>query len=222
MVNKWKDKEFIKVYNKDYQQKNKERIKSQRKEYNSNPKVKKHKQEYDRGYNNLLHIKIKCKKYRQQYYLKNKKKILTQTKEYKSLHKERIKKHNREYNQRENVKRRDNKNRKIRKKEEVSYSIKCKLRSRLWSVLKKYSKTGKIMSSKQYGINYNDIIEQLKPFPKDISNYDVDHIIPLSRFELTNPEEVKKAFAPENHAWLTKEANRSKGNRLVHPDYYKR
>jgi hypothetical protein len=29
-------------------------------------------------------------------------------------------------------------------------------------------------------------------------------------FDLTNLEEVKKAFAPENHQWLTKEENSKK------------
>ena len=35
----------------------------------------------------------------------------------------------------------------------------------------------------------------------------VDHIIPLWKFDLTDWEQVRLAFAPENHRWLTKHKN---------------
>lgn len=63
-------------------------------------------------------------------------------------------------------------------------------------------------------IDYMSIIEHLKPFPIDMDNYHIDHIIPLSCFDLTNPEQVKLAFAPQNHQWLLKEDNLSKGDVL--------
>ena len=69
------------------------------------------------------------------------------------------------------------------------------------------------MSSKKYGIDYKEIIEHLKPFPEDLSKYHIDHIIPLCSFRFINEddsinfEEIKKAFAPENHQWLLKEEN---------------
>ena len=81
--------------------------------------------------------------------------------------------------------------------------------------MKQYSKTGKVTSASKYGINYKKIIEYLKPFPKDIENYEVDHIIPLSWFDFNNPKEIKWAFAPENHQWLLEEKNGSKGNRFM-------
>ena len=71
------------------------------------------------------------------------------------------------------------------------------------------------MSSRKYGINYKAIIEHLKPFPKDIENYEVDHVVPLSWFDFNNLEEIKWAWAPENHQWLTIEENRNKSDRFM-------
>jgi len=113
-----------------------------------------------------------------------------------------------------------NKNRVSKKlKEDVTYKLKNHLRNRLIFILKKYTKTGKIMSSGKYGINHKAIIEHLKPFPEDISKYHIDHIRPLCSFTLINKdgstdlEEVKKAFAPENHQWLTAKENLRKGGK---------
>jgi len=43
-----------------------------------------------------------------------------------------------------------------------------------------------------YGIDLQKIINHLKPFPKDLKNYDIDHIIPLIKFDLTKREDIKK------------------------------
>ena len=104
---------------------------------------------------------------------------------------------------------------KLKRKNNKNYYIGGLLRRRFNKVLLFYSKTGKIKNSSGYGINYKKIIEYLKPFPKNIKNYQVDHVIPLSWFDFDNPKEVKWAFAPENHQWLTKEQNLIKGDRYI-------
>lgn len=77
------------------------------------------------------------------------------------------------------------------------------------------------MSSKRYGINYQKIIEHLKPFPEDLSKYHIDHIRPLCSFQFinldgsTNLDEVKKAFSPENHQWLTVQENLRKHAKIL-------
>ncbi len=75
------------------------------------------------------------------------------------------------------------------------------------------------MSSKKYGINFKEIVLSLKPFPENIKEYHIDHIKPLCSFTFTNEngstnlDEIKTAFAPENHQWLTIQENLSKGGR---------
>lgn len=94
-----------------------------------------------------------------------------------------------------------------RRKNEPEFAIKGRLRCILRRALDLYTTKGKVKPSKKYGIDYPKIMEYLKPFPKDLSQYHIDHIKPLSSFNLTNPDEIKKAFAPENHQWLTIQQN---------------
>ena len=95
------------------------------------------------------------------------------------------------------------------------FAIKQRLRCLLYNATKRYANGNKIGTSKKYGIDWNKIIEHLKPFPKDISKYHIDHKIALSRFNLLNQKEVRKAFAPENHQWLLAKDNLQKGARLI-------
>lgn len=91
------------------------------------------------------------------------------------------------------------------------------LRNRLYQILTKYTKTGKVSPSKSYGIDFIEIIKYLEPFPENISEYHIDHIIPLSLFDFNNAEHIRIAFAPENHQWLTIKENLEKGNKLIMP-----
>ncbi|MFH1899815.1 MAG: hypothetical protein ABIJ83_00910 [Patescibacteria group bacterium] len=101
-----------------------------------------------------------------------------------------------------------------RYKKDKNFKIGMRLRNLLNYALKSYTEKGKTFSSRKYGINYNKIIEHLMPFPENIGNWHIDHIKPLSSFNLEDIEEVKKAFAPENHQWLLASENISKGNKL--------
>lgn len=99
-----------------------------------------------------------------------------------------------------------------RKKIDLAYRLKNNLRRRLLHAFDKYPNK-KIKSSDEYGINYKAIIEHLmknKPKDFDTKKYVIDHIIPLANFDFNNPEEIKKAFAPENHQFLTMEENSKK------------
>jgi len=61
----------------------------------------------------------------------------------------------------------------------------------------RYSKNGKVKPSREYGIDYEAIFKHIGPCPG--KGWEIDHIIPLALFNLDDPEQVKKAFAPENH-----------------------
>lgn len=103
---------------------------------------------------------------------------------------------------------------KYRREKDENFAIAVRLRNLLYQALKKYTEKGKAFSSKKYGIDFNKIIKHLKPFPKEIGKWHIDHIKPLSSFNLENPEEIKEAFAPENHQWLLGSENIKKGNKI--------
>jgi len=173
-------------------------------------KIKEYSKEYREK--NKESISKKGKEYRE----KNKERIAKRKKEYRLKNREKLYEQHRKYRQKPKYKLRRNMKEKIKKKQDIQYLLKCRLRRAVSDALRHYTITGKIMSSKKYGINYKGIIEALKPFPKDIENYHIDHIIPLTKFDLNNPEEIKWAFAPENHQWLTSIENISKGNRKIY------
>jgi len=189
---KEKEKEYAKGYVKGPKRK------AYLKEYNQRPEVIARKKEYQQR----PEVKARKKEYSQRPEVKKRKSEYMRTYQKKPERKEYMNIYMKTYI-------------KDRRSNDINYKLIIDLRSTLNRALKLYSTTGKIMPSKKYGIDYKKIIEHLKPFPKDIKNYDVDHIMPLSRFDLDNPKEIKWAFEPENHQWLLKSKNRSKGNKFL-------
>ncbi len=196
--------------------------KAKEKEYRQRPEVKARKREYAqrpeakakiKEYLQRPEVKARLLKRRQRPEVKAKEKKHKQKPEIKSKIKEYQKEYQKEYFQRPGIKDCKNLHNKDRRKDDTNFRIKINLRSRLYNALRSYTKTGKIMRSKDYGINYKAIINHLKPFPKDSHLYHVDHIKPLFLFNLEDPEEVIKAFAPSNHQWLLAEENLIKGCR---------
>ena len=131
-------------------------------------------------------------------------------------HREKRAEYWKEYGKRPEFRARINEKERLRRKTDMKFAIADRLRRSLHHALTKYSKTGKIMGSKKYGINWKEIIESLKPFPENLNKFEIDHIIPLHTFDLTNVEEVKNAFSPSNLQWLTREENRKKSGKLIH------
>lgn len=171
--------------------------------------------EYLKIYNQKPERKLK----KREYYHKKKEKIKATSKEYSLKHKSEKKRYDKIYRQRPKVKtkRKENNKKYIKQrlKKDIGYGIQLKIKSAFGKIMKHYSRTGKIMSSKQYGINYKKIIEHLKPFPEDIKNYEIDHIIPKSWFNHNNPLEIKWCWSPENLQWLRKDINMWKSDRFI-------
>ena len=92
-------------------------------------------------------------------------------------------------------------------------SIKIRLRNRLCTAIRQQN-IKKIKTFAEYGIDHVAIIEHLGPCPGDLKMYDIDHIKPLSSFDLSDLEQIKVAFSPENHQWLTKKDNMAKSKKL--------
>jgi len=225
-----KNKEKISKKGKEYYQKNKENILKQQKEYSDENREK------VRSTNRKSYNKHKDKTIKKQleYYHKNKKEISKKRKIYRGKNKDKINKINKIYmskpeskekrrNYERSKKYRIGVNKRIRKRKKIdkSFAIQTRLRRLVHLALQRELRGGKNGTSKRYGINYKKIIEHLKPFPKDLSKYEIDHIHPVVSFQFinkdgsTNFEEIKKAFAPENHQWLTIHENRKKSGKIL-------
>lgn len=145
------------------------------------------------------------------YYLNNKIKCKKRMRLWKLNNKSWIKNYKKEYNQ-------------LNYNININYTLSLKLRNHIYKALNIYTKTGKVLSSKKYGIILEEVIIKLvKELPKDYNGwnknnpdniYSIDHIKPLSSFNLENFKEVQIAFAPENHQWMKFLDNCSKGDKL--------
>jgi hypothetical protein len=98
---------------------------------------------------------------------------------------------------------------KERRNNNETYRTIINLRRRLHHCYESYS-CGKKINSKHLGIDWNKIIEYIGPCPGDRKDYHIDHIKPLCLFDFNDVKQIKLAFAPENHQWLTKEENLKK------------
>jgi hypothetical protein len=173
-----------------------EKTKQGMKEYYKKHKEKRKKQMLEYWFKN----KEKFQQYKKDYYLNNKEYIKNKNKLWRILNKETLKVYMKNYN-------------KNRKKTDIQFWMRANLRDRVIKAFKQFSKTGKIKSADKYGIDYNAIIQKLIfELPKDFNPkiYHIDHIEALCSFNLEDPKEIKKAFAPENHQWLRWEDNLKK------------
>lgn len=93
-----------------------------------------------------------------------------------------------------------------------NFKISSLIRTSFRKALKIYSKSGKTKILKEYGIDIKSIVEHLGQPPQDGKKYDVDHIFPITAFDLDNPEHIKLCWHPDNLQWLEKSKNCSKGN----------
>lgn len=102
--------------------------------------------------------------------------------------------------------------------EDINYSIKKRLRNRMNQIFKKYKVSGILPQSKiQKHINWKAVCEHLdKTKPENWQEYNIDHVIPLFSYDLTDIEQLKKANSPENLQWLTAEENLKKSNKILY------
>jgi len=188
--------------------------------YRTIPEKVERRKTYQKKYRNNLENKERLKNWRRDYNqrpeIKEKRRILAVTK-----YKDKRKNYWKEYFQRPQVKSRIRQRERTKRNIDKRYAIADRLRRSLNHAFKKYSKTGKIMSSKKYGIDWEKVIESLKPFPDKIELFEIDHIRPLKDFNLNKTEEVKKAFDPDNLQWLSIEENRKKGGKILKDTYVK-
>lgn len=102
-----------------------------------------------------------------------------------------------------------------RYKTDHNYVIKSLIKSCMLIAFKMYSKNGKTKSCQQYGIDFEAIYDKLGPRPGSGEFWHLDHIIPVSIFDLDNPEHVKLAYSPENLRWLNSTENIKKSDNII-------
>jgi hypothetical protein len=106
-----------------------------------------------------------------------------------------------------------NKDHRKRVKTDTQYMIMRRLRTRLHCAMRIYSKKGKQKSSSKYGIDWHEVCKHLGGPPPG-KGYEIDHVVPLSFFDLNDEEQIKLAFSPRNHAWLNENNNSKKDDYL--------
>lgn len=88
-------------------------------------------------------------------------------------------------------------------------NIKCRFRN----AMKAYTIKGKVNSCSEYGIDFKAIYNKLGDRPS--TTHHIDHIIPLSAFNLNNREHVSLAYSVENLRWLDGSENISKNDKII-------
>jgi len=228
-----KNKERIKEQQKLYYEKNKERLKlRQRLYYQENKKgicikVK----EYEQKNKDLLN------NYRKQYRSENREKIKALNKSYREKHREALKESGKKYYEENKVdliekskeyqlknRVQTNKNKREyqqnRRKIDLNFKLKLLLRTRLLTALKNSQKAGSAVQ------DLGCSIEELKTYLESkfkpgmswenhgLRGWHVDHIVPLSSFDLTNREELLKACHYTNLQPLWATDNLKKSNKI--------
>lgn len=214
-----KNKERIRQKQKEYRERNKEQLRlyrqemykinrdtrlSESKQYRimNNDKMKEYHRKYrEKNRDKLLEAKKK-------YYQENKDKMLWRSKQYRKENKEGLKVYYKEYI-------------KERRKVDSNFRIAISLRSRLWSALKSQS-----TSKKNKTVDYiwctieelrNHLERQFQPWMTwdNYWKWHIDHIHPISKFNLTEESEIHKAMNWKNLQPLWEDENRKKKNLIL-------
>ena len=202
------NREKIKEYQKEWREENKEMMKEYEKRYyeENKEKVKEYKKD------NKEKIKEYNKRYRQENAEKIKEYQKKNDKKYRQENAEKIKEYKKEWYQ-EN-KEKVNEYRRNKRETDPLFRLTCNIRKMVHRAIKT-KRTEEII-----GCSFGELKQHLEnQFSEGMSweNYGqwhVDHIRPLSWFDLTNPDEVAKANHYTNLQPLWAEDNLSKGNRF--------
>jgi len=171
--------------------------------------------------------------YKHEWYIKNKEKLIKKAKEYRIRNKELIAKRRKEFRKKNpelialQKKKYANNNldkislyRRNKIKNDIQFKLAARLRSRMGNAIKRNSKLGS--SVKDLGCSILELKFYLEGKFKDGMSWDnygtkwhIDHVIPLTFFDLTNREQFLKACHYTNLQPLWAKENLIKGNRVV-------
>ncbi len=210
-TNSWKCIACMEIVSKKWREDNSEYKKKYSKEYYESNKehIKKHSKEYQRT--NKEEIAIKQKEYQRT----NKEKIAIKEKEYRKKNKEEIAIKQKEYHKKN--KSHKNQYRKEKYKSDLQFRLKQILRSRLNTAIKLNYKSGSAVRdlgcSIEFLVKYFEtLFTPEMTWDNYVSYWEIDHIKPLSKFNLENREELLQAVHYTNLQPLTVEDNKIKRN----------
>jgi len=173
-------------------------------------------------------------KKKREYYVKNRNEILEQQKEYAKKNYDKIKEKRqtkkeclKEYlkiyrkKNKETIRKKQNEYQNTKYYNDISYKTEKLIRNRFKHALKSNLKNGKTKLLKEYGINIGLIIEHLGNPPQDGKVYHIDHIFPVSAFDLNDPEHIKLCWHPDNLQWLEASENCEKNDKYDEKEFEK-
>ena len=183
-----------------------------------------HKQWYS---NNKEKSKEYMKQYNAKYYQTHKEEIKQCEKQYRKIHKEEKKQYYKQYqkNHKKELNQYLKEYNKKRRESNINYKIACNLRIRLGQAIKGNFKSGSAvrdlgMSIPEFKIYFKPKFYFIAEANKMMSwenhgkLWHIDHIIPLSLFDLSDPVQFKKAVHYSNLQLLWAKDNLSKGKKL--------
>lgn len=208
-------------------------MKNYHKEYYSKPEIKeKNKKKWENN-------KDKLKEYNKSYYQENKERIKSNNNKYNKDNKIKIKSYQKQYQKKHyskpEIKEKTNKREKERRKNNPQFKLKCNLRSSLYRILKMYNGEKITSSLALVGctilfLKHHLESQFLPEFTWENHGiiWEIDHIVPCSKFDLTILEEQQNCFHYTNlkpifktteiaiqHGYLDQIGNRNKNNKII-------
>ncbi|MFA5234150.1 MAG: hypothetical protein WC390_07105 [Sulfurimonas sp.] len=211
-------KEKRKEYNKKYQYFNKNKLKNKKRIYYLKNKDKlntKNKNNYNKNKDNY-------KKTWKLYYNKNKDNLINKAKKWAKENKTKRKLYLSKYyhNNKTTYKINANKYNKKRKNIDINYKITCYLRNRIWWALKGNIKSKRTIELLGCSIDFlkqhleNKFTTGMTWLNYGRNGWEIDHILPCSKFDLSDPEQQKQCFHFSNLQPLWAKENKGKYNKI--------
>jgi DNA polymerase II small subunit/DNA polymerase delta subunit B len=223
----------IKQYNKQHYLNNQDKLKSKHKQHyvdNQSSYKQRSKQwnqdnltkvkQYNKQYN--IDNQEKLKQQHKQYYINHKEEKIQYDKQYKAKYRKEISQYNSQYCKQyyKNHKKERAQYQVNKRKTDIKYKVAYYLRRRLWCARKTNQKTGSAV--RDLGCTIEFLKQYIESKFQEGMNWDnygkfgwhIDHIIPLSFFDLTDRKQFLKACHYTNLQPLWAKDNLSKGNKV--------
>jgi hypothetical protein len=171
----------------------------------------------------LLKNKNAVAEQRKEYYNSNKESIKLKYTEYRQGNKEKIKLHNQNYYSANKEKLNTQNNIYIKKRKQIDLNFKIRINERRRTNIALKGKSAPCSISKSFGRPDLDVYIRTTYLPgmtddnygNGLNQWNIDHILPLSKFDLTDPEQLKQANHYTNLRAMWATDNFSKGSKLV-------